>query len=115
MSQAVYTGEDVEVAIDLIDVNFADLVDVIVGVVVNKLLVKTCKKSLTGGAQVIAHPTEPTMCIIRLFRAETKTWAAGPLSMEVTTVASSSSFPLGKHTIFKENIVLFQDAKTKNS
>lgn len=114
MSEAVYTGEDTEIVIDLVDVNFADLVDLIVGVVVGKVLVKTCKKTGSGATQVVAH-SEPTKCIVRLFRSETKTWAPGLLSMEVTTVGSSSSFPLGKHTIFKENIVLFQDAKTKNA
>lgn len=115
MSEAVYTGEDVEVVIDLVEENFADMVDVIVGVVVNKILVKTFKKTLTGATAVVAHPTEPTMCIVRLFRSETKTWAPGPLSMEVTKVMADSDFPLGKHTVFKENIVLFSNAYTKNA
>lgn len=115
MSEAVYTGEDIEVVIDLVDSNFADLTDVIVGVVVNKVLVKTCKKSSSAANQVIAHPTNPTMCKIRLFRSETQTWAPGMLSMEVTKKATDSGFPQGKHTVYKDNIVLFQNAYTKNA
>lgn len=115
MSEAVYTGEDIEVVIDLIDVNFADLDEVIVGVIVNKILVKTMTKTnATLALKVLAHPTVPTKCLVRLFRSETKTWAPGMLNMEVTTVSNTSGFPSGKHTLYKENIILFANAATKN-
>ncbi len=115
MSETVYTGEDIEIVIDLVDEIFADLNDVIVGVVVNKVLVKTLKKTASGALQVLPHETDPAKCVVRLFRSETKTWAPGLLSMEVTLVSGSSSFPLGKHSIFKENIVLFSNALTKTA
>lgn len=113
---AIYTGEDIEIAIDLIDVAFADLTDVIVGVIVNKVLRKTAKKTLTGNAQVVAHPTNPNMCIVRLFRSETKDWTpGGMLSMEVTLKSPDTAFAAGKHVTYQENIVLFQQTFTRNS
>jgi hypothetical protein len=116
MSEAVYTGEDIEVIIDLIDVNFAVMTDVIVGVVVNKVLVKTMKKtSSTEALKVLPVTDAPTKCMIRLFRSETKTWQPGMLNMEVTTVSNVSGFPSGKHTLYKENIILFANAQTKNA
>lgn len=113
---AIYTGEDIEVAIDLVDVNFADLTEVIVGVVIDKVLKKTMKKTnAPGPTQVLAHPTIPTMCLVRLFRTETQTWAPGILSMEVTLRFVDSAFAAGKNSIFKDNIVLFQNAYTKSA
>lgn len=116
MSNALYTGEDVEVTIDLIDKNFADMTDVIVGIIVNKVLVKTSKKTETHAEhQVIADPASPTRCIVRLFRSETKTWQPGILSMEVTLKGIATGFPDGKHTTFRENIVTFYRTLTKNA
>lgn len=115
MSNALYTGEDVEVIVDLIDKNFSDVSDVIVGVVLNKALKKTCKKTLTGAAQVVADPSNAKRCIFRLFRSETKTWEAGMLSLEITVVVSDANFAAGKHSTFRENIVQFNNTLTKNS
>ncbi len=115
MANALYTGEDVEVTIDLIDTNFADLNDIIVGVIVNKVLVKTLKKTSTGNLQIVADPASPTRCLVRLFRSETKTWQPGTLSMEVTLKANDGRFPQGKHTTFRENIVTFYNTQTKNT
>lgn len=116
MAETIYTGEDVEVVIDLVDLNFADVQDVIVGIVVNKILVKTCKKTeATEALKVLAHPTEPTMCMVRLFRSETKTWEPGMLGMEVTIKVGDSGFPLGKHSTYRDNIVLFTKTKSKDA
>jgi len=50
-----------------------------------------------------------------LTRAVTKEWEAGMLSMEITKVFTDGSYPLGKHVIYKDNIVQFSNALTKNS
>lgn len=114
MSNALYTGEDVEVSIDLIDQNFADVTDVIVGVIVGKELKKTLKKTSSGANQVVAVGGNPTMCKFRLFRTETRTWLPGMLTLEVTVKSVDPSFPDGKHSTYKENIVPFSNTMTKD-
>lgn len=114
MSNALYTGEDVEVIIDLIDTDFADLSEVIVGVVVNKVLVKTMKKTGSGSQQVFADTGNTRRCKFRLFRSETSTWEPGMLQLEVTTVQVVSGFPDGKHNTFRANVVPFNSTLTKH-
>jgi hypothetical protein len=115
MGNAIYTGEDVEVVVDLIDKTFASVTDVIIGVVVNKALKKTCKKTSTGATAVVVDPTNPNRCIFRLFRSETKLWEAGMLSLEVTVVTADVNFPAGRHNSFRENIIEFKNTLTKTS
>jgi hypothetical protein len=115
-NEAVYTGEDMELILEFHDINFADLQDVIVGVVVGKELKKTCKKSSgTDALKVLAVAGEPTQCKFRLFRSETKTWASGPMAIEATQVFADAGFPDGKHTPFKIIAPFFENLYTKNS
>ena len=111
MSSALYTGEDVTISIDLIDDNFTLLADLIVGVIINDKLMVTFKKS---ESTVNLDPTDDTKCFVKLNRSITKTWNSGMLSMEVTKVFVDSNYPSGKHIIYKDNIVSFDNALTKN-
>jgi uncharacterized protein (DUF1919 family) len=112
MSSALYTGEDVTISINLVDDNFTLLSDLIVGVIINNKLMVTFKKSQST---VFADPEEDTQCFVKLTRAITKNWDSGMLSMEITKVVSDINYPVGKHIIYKDNIVSFQNALTKNS
>lgn len=111
MAAALYTGEDVTITIDLVDNNFADLADVVVGVAINDVLKVTFKKT---SSTVYAMSGQPTKCEVRLTRAVTSTWVAGMLSMEITKVFTDSNYPSNKHVIYKDNIVEFLNALTKN-
>lgn len=109
-----YTGEDDVVVIDLKGYLFSDLQDMIVGIVVNKTLVKTCKKSsLVAATQIIEHPDDPTFCLFRIFRSETKLWSPGPMVLEVTFVYADAEFPAGRHSTGVAQAAIFKDAKTK--
>lgn len=113
---AIYTGEDGELVVDLIDVNFADVQDVIVGFVTNKLLQKTCKKTDNQAAhRVVAHPTDAKKCIARIFRSETKNWPKGQLVIEVTIVYTDANFPQGRHVSYKEYLCEFDHILTHNA
>jgi hypothetical protein len=113
---AIYTGEDSELVVDLIDDNFADVQDVIVGFVVGQTLRKTCKKTSNVPANaVVAYTGQPTKCIARLFRSETQGWAKGPLSVEVTVVYTDANFPQGRHISIKEYLCEFDNILTKNA
>lgn len=111
MSAALYTGEDVTIVIDLVDDEFTLMADIIVGVIINDQLQVTFKK--TAG-NVYAVDNDPNQCAIRLTRATTKTWLSGMLSMEITKVFTDADYPSGKHVIYKDNIVEFVNALTKN-
>lgn len=112
----IYSGEDAELIVDFIDVNFADLQDVIVGVVIGKALKKTWKKStVTDANQVVAVSGKPTQCKVRLYRSETATWPEGPMSVEVTQVFTDAGFPSGKHVPFKQYLVQFENLLTKTA
>ena len=111
MAAALYTGEDVTISIDLVDVNFADLSDVVVGVIINDKLKVTFKKSASS---VYADLTDVKKCNVKLTRVITKTWESGMLNMEITKVYVSGDYPSGKHVIYKDNIVAFENALTKN-
>lgn len=118
MSQqtAIYTGEDAELVIDLLDVNFADVQDVIVGFITNKQLQKTCKKSSNQVPhRVVAHGTDPKKCIARLFRSETKNWPKGQFTVEVTVVYNDVNFPDGRHIAYKEYLCEFDQLLTHNA
>lgn len=109
-------GEDAELTIDLIDTDFTEVEDVIVGFVVGQTLRKTCKKSSDVAAfMVTAHETEDTKCIARLFRSETAEWPKGPLSVEVTVVYADPNFPEGKHMSFKQYVCEFDNFLTKSA
>lgn len=111
----VYTGEDSEIVINLVDVNFSALADVIVGVITNKVLRKTLKKtSVVAANQVVAHPTDTKKCIARIFRAETTLWAKGPFVLEVTLVYVDAGFPAGKHVPYKQYMCEFEALETKD-
>lgn len=112
MSAALYTGEDVTIVIDLVDDVFSSMADVIVGVIINDQLQITFKKSLNT---VVAVDSDQNQCAVRLTRAVTKTWLSGMLSMEITKVFTDADYPSGKHVIYKDNIVEFVNALTKNS
>lgn len=112
MAAALYTGEDVTISIDLVDINFADLSDVIVGVIINDELESVFKKS---SGTVYSDLIDPKKCSIRLTRSVTSTWGNGMLSMEITKKFTDSDYPSGKHVIYKANIVQFQNSLTKNS
>lgn len=113
---AIYTGEDSEIVINLVDTNFADLVDVIAGVITNKVLRKTCKKSEADiTKKVVAHATDPKKCLFRIFRDETATWEKGPMVFEITLVFSDPAFPDGKHVPFKQYICEFDTLETKSA
>jgi len=120
MAVALYTGEDVTIAIDLVDDAFSLMADVIVGVVINDVvgvvindvLKITFKKSQSTVTAISGFPNQ---CSVKLTRAVTKEWEAGMLSMEITKVFTDGSYPLGKHVIYKDNIVQFSNALTKNS
>jgi len=111
MATALYTGEDVTISIDLVDDNFSLLDDLIVGVVINDKLVASFKKSL---GTVYSDSTDQNKCSIRLTRSITKSWESGTLGMEVTKVYDDDNYADGKHIIYKDNIVSFQNAVTKN-
>lgn len=111
MSAALYTGEDVTITIDLVDNTFAELGDVIVGVAINEVLKITFKKS---ASTVVAISGQPNKCAVKLTRAVTKNWVAGMLSMEITKVFTDGDYPSGKHVIYKDNIVEFLNAYTRN-
>lgn len=105
-----------EIVVEFHDINFADLQDVLVGVVVGKTLKKTCKKSsVTTGFEVLEVAGEPTQCKFRIFRSETKLWENGPMTFEVTQVFTDPGFPNGKHTPFKIPAPYFENLYTKNS
>ena len=108
---ALYTGEDVTISIDLVDNNFADLADVIVGIIINDKLKISFKKSLST---VYADTSNVKKCYVKLTRAATSTWDSGMLSMEITKKFTDSDYSNGKHVIYKDNIVSFQNALTKN-
>lgn len=110
MSAALYTGEDVTITIDLVDNNFADLADVIVGVITNDKLQVVFKKSESTVYEISGYPKQ---CAVRLTRAITKTWEAGMLSMEITKKFNDSNYPSGKHVVYKDNIVEFLNTLTK--
>jgi hypothetical protein len=111
MAVALYTGEDVTIVIDLVDDTFSLMADVIVGVIINDVLKVSFKKT-TG--TVIAVSGQTKQCSVLLTRAITKGWEAGMLSMEVTKVFTDASYPSNKHVIYKDNIVQFSNALTKN-
>ena len=111
MSAALYTGEDVTITIDLVDNKLSELSDIVVGVAINEVLKVTFKKT---SSTVFAVDGEPNQCYVKLTRAVTQNWVAGMLSMEITKVFSDSDYPSGKHVIFKDNIVEFLNAYTKN-
>jgi len=111
MAVALYTGEDITVVIDLVDDDFSLMADVIVGVIINDLLKVSFKKS---EATVTAVSGFPKRCSVKITRAVTKTWEAGMLSMEVTKVFTDANYPNNKHVIYKDNIVQFSNALTKN-
>lgn len=103
-----------ELIVEFHDVNFADLDDVIVGVVIGKALKKTCKKSSgTEATKVLAVDGEPTQCKFRLFRSETSAWESGQMTIEVTQVFPDAGFPEGKHTPFKIVAPYFENLYTK--
>jgi uncharacterized protein (DUF1919 family) len=111
MSSSLYTGEDVTISIDLVNDNFTLLEDLIVGVIINDKLMVTFLKS---DDSVFVDPDDNTKCFVKLTRAITKNWNSGMLSMEVTKVYTDEEYPAGKHIIYKDNIVQFQNALTKN-
>jgi hypothetical protein len=111
MATALYTGEDVTISIDLVDDNFTLLDDLIVGVIINDKLMVSFKKSLDT---VLVDPENDFRCFVKLTRSITKSWNSGTLAMEVTKVVDDSNYPDGKHIIYKDNIVSFQNALTKN-
>jgi len=111
MAVALYTGEDVTIAIDLVDDAFSLMADVIVGVIINDVLKITFKKTQNTVTAISGYPNQ---CAVKLTRAVTKEWEAGMLSMEITKVFTDGSYPLGKHVIYKDNIVQFSNALTKN-
>jgi len=108
---ALYTGEDVTISIDLVDNNFADLADVIVGIIINDKLKISFKKSLST---VYADTGNVKKCYVKLTRAATSTWDSGMLSMEITKKFTDANYSNGKHVIYKDNIVSFENALTKN-
>lgn len=111
MAAALYTGEDVTISIDLVDDNFTLLQNLLVGIIINDKLMVTFSK--TAGT-VYVNPTDNTQCFVKLYRSITKTWNSGMLSMEVTKIYTDSNYADGKHIIYKDNIVQFQNALTKN-
>lgn len=111
MAAALYTGEDITVVIDLVDDEFNQLADVIVGVLINDNLMVSFKKTSNT---VYSVAGDVNQCAVRLTRAVTKTWEAGMLSMEITKVFTDSNYPSGKHVIYKDNIVQFVNAVTKS-
>jgi hypothetical protein len=113
---AIYTGEDSELVVDLLDDNFADVQDVIVGFVVGQHLRKTCKKTSNQSSHaVVAFTGQPKKCIARLFRSETKNWTKGPMSVEVTVVYTDANFPQGRHIAYKEYLCEFDQLLTHNA
>jgi hypothetical protein len=111
MAVALYTGEDVTIVIDLVDDTISLMADVIVGVIINDVLKVSFKKS---AGTVIAVTGQTKQCSVLLTRAVTKNWEAGMLSMEVTKVFTDAQYPSNKHVIYKDNIVQFSNALTKN-
>lgn len=111
MAVALYTGEDITVVIDLVDDDFSLMADVIVGVIINNVLKVSFKKSAGTVYEVSGFAKQ---CSIKITRSITKDWEAGMLAMEVTKVFTDTEYPSGKHVIYKDNIVQFSNALTKN-
>ncbi len=113
----IFTGEDCAITINLVDVDFADLNDIFVGVITNKVLRKTMKKTADPGPnKIIAHPDvlETKKCVALIFRDETTLWEKGPLVLEVTLVYDDALFPDGKHVPYKQYICEFEPLETKD-
>lgn len=111
-SDFIYKGTDGEFEIDLGDLVFDDLADMLVGFKVNDQLLKLCRKTATGINTIEPVTGEPAKCVCRIFRDETAKWPAGILMMEITTIATSAGFPDGIHTLAEAEAATIKDFLT---
>lgn len=101
----MYKGEDTPIIINLGTDVFADLPEVIVGIVINKVLKKTWKKTETDPEiQVLPVVDEPNQCQVLVFRDDSNAWDAGLIVLEITLVFTDVNFPDGRHDMEVFNI-----------
>lgn len=97
---AIYPGEDKEFIVDYSDVNvnFADLTDVVVGIVVGDQVRKTCRKVNPPSSDqgITANPNNAKQGIFRVFGSETQTWPKAALTFEISTTFNDPDFPEGR-------------------
>lgn len=97
---AIYPGEDKEFIVDYsdVDVNFADLSDVVVGIVVADVLRKTCRKvsPATPGQAVVVNPDNAKQGIFRVMSSETVGWPKGAMMFEISTTFVDPDFSEGR-------------------
>lgn len=103
-----YTGADIAFQVDLKTVNYADAQDIIVDVYNNETLVKTLRKSLTGGNQVLSVSGAPTRALVRVFVSEVANMVEGYVRARIIVVTADASFPGGKHDGYFGTIAKFE-------
>jgi hypothetical protein len=103
-----YTGQDIAFQVDLKTVNYNDAQDIIVDVFNNERLVKTLRKTLTGGLQVLPVTGAPTRALVRVFVDEVATMVEGYVRTAITVVTADADFPNGKHDKYFGTIAKFE-------
>lgn len=114
MAANIYTGDDSELFLSNMGVDFSTLIDMYIGIVINEKLVKVYKKSELDPLKVILPVTgEAESCQINFVRAETKTWDSGTsIYAELTFIVTDADFPSGKHIIKRILLCTFRKALT---
>lgn len=95
MSQ-IYTGDDSEIFLTNLGINFADLVNLYCAIIINEKVVKVYKKSESDPEKLLSPVVgEPQSCSLLFYTAETKEWAnPSQIDAELSFFVVDPEFPV---------------------